>query len=386
MSPSLKYLPTAEHEVSTTLATLPPCSYSALVVDLQATVENYARLSKIAGRAECAAVLKADGYGLGAVPIALRLYEKGCRTFFVAYMDEGVQLRQAFIQNSIDADIFVLNGLLPGLETTFADYNLIPTLTDIDQVSRWQGHCKLMGRKLGAALHIDTGMARTGVPGKDLQTMLDLKLLEGIDLKLILSQMVYSHMENPIYSAFQRQRFDSALRQLPKAPASLAKSGAIYLGDDYHYQMVRPGIGLHGINPTTDQENPLVPVVSLWAKVYQVQDVVCGQTIGYSQAFKVDEPMKIATLTMGYADGYPWALASNGHVCFGPHKAPIVGRISMDLMTIDVTHIPEMFVHNGAWAQVIGQDITIDKVAEAAGTVPYEVLLGLGKRFQRIYT
>lgn len=386
MSSSLNILPSVDYEPSTALTSLPPCAYSALLVDLQATVDNYSKLSKMAGSAECAAVLKADGYGLGAIPIALRLYEKGCRTFFVAYMDEAVQLRQAFIQNSLEGDVYVLNGLLPGLENTFSDYNLIPTLTDLDQVSRWQGHCKLMGRKLAAALHIDTGMARTGIPGKDLQILLNSGLLEGIDLKLIMSQMVYSHLENPIYSAFQRQRFDSALRQLPKAPASLAKSGAIFLGTDYHYQMVRPGIGLHGVNPTTDLENPLTPVVSLWAKVYQIQEVVRGQTIGYSQTFKVEEPMKIATITLGYADGYPWALASHGYVYFGPFKAPIIGRISMDLMTVDVTHIPEVFVHNGAWVQVIGQEITIDKVAEAAGTVPYEVLLGLGKRFQRIYT
>lgn len=387
MSSSLNSLPSCvDHAVSTTLAGLPPAAYSALIVDLHATVENYTRLSNMAGKAECAAVLKADSYGLGAIPIALRLQEKGCRTFFVAYIDEGIHLRQAFIQHNIDADIFILNGLLPGLESTFTDYNLIPTLTDFDQVSRWQDYAKTVGRKLPASLHIDTGMARTGVPGKDIQSLLDSQLLSGIDIKLILSQMVYSHGEDPVYSAFQRQRFESALRQLPKAPASLAKSGAIFLGDDYHYQMVRPGIGLHGINPTTNQENPLLPVVSLWAKVYQVQDVVRGQTIGYSQTFQVKAPMKIATITLGYADGYPWTLANKGYVYFGDYQAPVVGRISMDLMTVDVTHVPEAFVHNGAWAQIIGQEMTVDRLAQAAGTVPYEVLLGLGKRFQRIYT
>lgn len=386
MSVSLNYMPSVDQELSATLAGLPSSTYSALIVNLQATVENYKRLSNIAGKAECAAVLKADGYGLGAVPIALRLYENGCRTFFVAYVDEGIQLRQAFIQNSIDVDIFILNGLLPGLESTFTDYNLVPTLTDMDQISRWQRYCRMVGRKLPASLHIDTGMARTGLPGKEIQSLLDSQLLNDIDIRLILSQMVYSHGEDPVYSAFQRQRFESALRQLPKAPASLAKSGAIFLGEDYHYQMVRPGVGLHGINPTTDLENPLLPVVSLWAKVYQVQDVVCGQTIGYSQTFEVKAPMKIATITLGYADGYPWALTNKGHVYFGDYKAPIVGRISMDLMTADVTHVPEALVHNGAWAQIIGQEMTIDKIAQAAKTVPYEVLLGLGKRFQRIYT
>lgn len=387
MPASLNYKQSVEQDFPPTLASLPASAYSALIVNLQATVANYTILSKVAEKAECAAVLKADAYGLGAVPIALRLHREGCRKFFVAYADEGIQLRQAFIQFGLDGDIIVLNGLLSGIEAVFSDYNLVPTLTDLDQISRWQIHCKLVGRKLPAVLHIDTGMARTGLPTKELQALIDTpQMLHGIDWKLIMSQMVYSHQENPVYSAFQRQRFDSALRLLPKVPASLAKSGAVFLGSDYHYQLVRPGIGLHGINPTTESENPLVPVVSLWAKVYQVQEIARGQTVGYSQTFEAANGMKIATLAIGYADGYPWGAANKGYVYFGQYKAPIVGRISMDLMTVDVTCVPEMLVHNGAWAQLVGQDITIDKVAEASGTVPYEVLLGLGKRFQRIYT
>lgn len=387
MSASLKYMQPDRQDLPSPLLSLPASAYSALVVNLQATVANYTILSKVADKAECGAVLKADAYGLGAVAIALRLHKEGCRKFFVAYADEGVQLRQAFIQFGLEADVIVLNGLLPGVEAVFSDYNLVPTLTDLDQISRWQVHCKLVGQKLPAVLHIDTGMARTGLPAKELQVLVDTpQMLHGIDLKLIISQMVYSHQENPVYSAFQRQRFDSALRLLPKVPASLAKSGAVFLGSDYHYQLVRPGVGLHGINPTTDSENPLIPAVSLWAKVYQVQEIACGQTVGYAQTFEAKNSMKIATLAVGYADGYPWSMANKGYVYFGQYKAPILGRISMDLMTVDVTHVPEVFVHNGAWAQLVGQDITIDKVAEEAGTVSYEVLLGLGKRFQRIYT
>lgn len=369
------------------LYSLPASAYSALVVNLQATVANYTILSQFAGKTECAAVLKADAYGLGAVPIALRLHKEGCRKFFVAYADEGIQVRQAFIQFGLEADIIVLNGLFPGVEAVFSDYHLIPTLTDLDQVTRWQIHCKLMGSKLPAVLHVDTGMARTGLSMKELQSLADTpQLLDGIDLKLVISQMVYSHKENPVYSAFQRQRFDSALRLLPKVPASLAKSGAVFLGSDYHYQLVRPGIGLHGVNPTMESKNPLVPVVSLWAKVYQIQEITKGQTVGYSQTFEATDRMKIATLAIGYADGYPWGMANKGYVYFGQYKAPIVGRISMDLITVDVTHVPDMLVHQGAWAQLIGQDVTIEKIAEVVGTVPYEVLLGLGKRFQRIYT
>jgi alanine racemase len=368
------------------LLNLPSVCYSALIINLQATVTNYLRLSKVADKSECGAVLKADAYGLGAVVIALRLHQQGCRKFFVAYGDEGIQLRQAFLQFGLEADVIVLNGLLPGTESIFCDYTLIPTLTDLDQVARWQRQATLRERELPAVLHVDTGMARTGLSGKELLILRETPhLLHGIKLKFIMSQMVYSHQENLAYSVLQRQRFEAIRQMFPGVPASLAKSGAIFLESEYHYQLVRPGIGLHGINPTLYSENPLVPVVSLWAKVYQIQEILCGQTVGYSQTFEAKNPLKVATLTVGYADGYPWSMANKGYVYFGQYKAPILGRISMDLITVDVTSVPEMFVHNGAWAQLIGSDITIDKIAQTAGTVSYEVLLGLGKRFQRIY-
>lgn len=387
MSAVLNALQATSQDLSVDLNNLPSSAYSALVVSLEATVSNYQTLSNLAKSAECGAVLKADAYGIGAIPIALRLQRAGCRKFFVAYADEGVQLRQAFIQSGLEGEIIVLNGLIPGSEATFTDYSITPTLTDLDQISRWQTHSQLMGRKLPAAIHVDTGMSRTGLPSKELHILAETpQLLQGISIKLILSQMVYSHEENPTFSAYQRQRFESALRQLPKAPASLAKSGAIFLGPDYHYNVIRPGIGLHGINPTSNPKNPLTSTLSLWAKVYQVQDIAIGQTVGYAQNYEAKTPKKIATLTVGYADGYPWALANKGYVYFGPYKAPLIGRVSMDLLTIDVTDIPETLVYNGAWAQLIGGDLTIEEIAKAAGTVPYEILLGLGKRFQRIYT
>lgn len=387
MSVALHAYQTSSQDSPAALSNLPYSAYSALIVNLKATVSNYQTLSKLASKAECSAVLKADAYGLGAIPIALRLHRAGCRKFFVAYADEAVNLRQAFIQLDLKAEIIVLNGLIAGTETIFTDYNITPTLTDLDQINRWQTHSKALGRKLSAALHVDTGMSRTGLPSKELDTLVETpSLLEGIDISLILSQMVYSHEENLIFSAYQRQRFDSALKQLPKAPASLAKSGAIFLGSDYHYQLVRPGIGLHGINPTLGAQNLLTPAVSLWAKVYQVQEISIGQTVGYAQDYKAKLPKRIATLTVGYADGYPWALANKGYVLFGDYKAPLIGRVSMDLLTIDVTDIPESIVYNGTWAQLIGNDITIERIAETAETVPYEILLRLGKRFQRIYT
>ncbi len=378
---------TSRQDCPDVLQSLPNSAYSALVINLAASAENYRRLTHLAKRARCAAVLKADAYGLGAAPVGVTLYNQGCRDFFVAYADEGISLREALLNKGLDAKIYVLNGLFPGAEGVFTEYHLIPTLTDLDQIQRWHHHAKVLGRSLSAALHVDTGMSRTGLPSKEIQALAHgSAFLQGITIDLILSQMVYSFEEHLVFSQQQRQRFEQALRYLPKAPRSLAKSGAIYLGAEFHYDLVRPGVALHGINPTSRPHNPLVPVVSLWAKIYQVQHVVVGQSVGYNQTYIAEKNRQIATLALGYADGYPWSLANTGHVTIGGYRAPVVGRISMDLVTVDVTDIPEQFIYPGAWAQIIGGDVTIETVAQQSKTVPYEILLRLGKRFQRVYT
>jgi len=373
-------------KVPNQLSGLPTSTYSCLIVNLDLVAHNYSYLKSLTPSAECASVLKANGYGMGAVPMALRLMKEGCRSFFVAFADEGVALREAFIDRGLDADIYVLNGFFPGSEGVYADFHLIPALTDLDQVARWQAFCHMSGRKLSAALHVDTGMTRTGLPSKEYMTLSsNPHLLDGMDLKLVLSQMVYSHDENITFTQQQRQRFEQAIRHMPKMRASLAKSGVIFLGSDYHYDMVRPGIALHGINPTNDKHNPLTQTMELWGRIYQVQDVAMGQSIGYSQTFVAASARKVATVGIGYADGYPWALANKGSVIIAGHKCAILGRISMDVMTVDVTDVPESALEIGGWAQLIGRDISIDDIAKAAGTVPYEVLLRMGGRFRKIY-
>jgi len=372
--------------IPTYLKALPTSTYSCLVVNLGHVAANYRRLAQEAKTAECAAVLKADGYGMGAVPIALRLHQEGCRSFFVAFAHEGVALREAFVDRGLEAHIYVLNGFFPGAEGTYAEFHLIPALTDLDQVDRWQAFCRMTGRKLPAALHIDTGMSRTGLPSKEYMALAsNPELLEGMDLKLVLSQMAYSHDENMTFSNQQRQRFDQAIRHLPKMKASLAKSGVIFLGSEFHYDMVRPGIALHGINPINEKASPLQQTMELWGRIYQIQDVVVGQSIGYSQTFVAASARRVATIGVGYADGYPWVLGNKGHVDIAGYKAPIVGRISMDVMSVDVTDVPETHLIMGGWVRLMGGDISVESIAKLSGTVPYEILLRMGKRFRRVY-
>ncbi|MBX3486927.1 MAG: alanine racemase [Candidatus Paracaedibacteraceae bacterium] len=369
------------------LAGLPTSTYSCLIVNLDLVAHNYNHLKSMTATAECSAVLKADGYGMGAIPMALRLMREGCKSFFVAFADEGVALREAFIDRGLDADIYILNGFFPGSEGVYADFHLIPALTDLDQVARWQAFCHMSGRKLPAALHVDTGMTRTGLPSKEYMTLAsNPQLLEGMDLKLVLSQMVYSHDENLTFTQQQRQRFEQAIRHMPKMKASLAKSGVVFLGQEYHYDMVRPGIALHGVNPTNAKNNPLIQTMELWGRIYQIQDVAVGQSIGYSQTFVAANARRVATIGVGYADGYPWAMANKGYVFIAGQKCPILGRVSMDVITVDVTDIPESQLEIGGWAQLVGRDIPVDEIAKTAGTVPYEILLRMGDRFRRVYT
>lgn len=365
---------------------LPASAYSALVVNLSTAADNYRVLRAAAGKAECSAVLKADGYGLGAAALAGRLYEEGCRKFFVAYTDEGIALRQSFIKRGLNPEIYVLNGFFPGAESLFAEYRLIPTITALEQLHRWRKFAEIRDYEMGIALHVDTGMSRTGLPAKEIITLAqNPQLLSGVKLRMILSQLSYSYNENLTFSTQQKQRFDQALGMLPAAPASFAKSGAIFLGKNYHYDIVRPGIGLHGINPTSEIDNPVVPTASLWARIYQVQDIVGGQSVGYAETFIAASPRRIATLALGYADGFPWNMANKGFVAIGDYKAPIIGRISMDLVTIDVTEVPEHLVHPGGWVEVIGRHLSIQQISGMVGTSPYEVQLNLGARFQRFY-
>lgn len=213
--------------------------------------------------------------------MALRLMREGCKSFFVAFADEGVALREAFIDRGLDADIYILNGFFPGSEGVYADFHLIPALTDLDQVARWQAFCHMSGRKLPAALHVDTGMTRTGLPSKEYMTLAsNPQLLEGMDLKLVLSQMVYSHDENLTFTQQQRQRFEQAIRHMPKMKASLAKSGVVFLGQEYHYDMVRPGIALHGVNPTNAKNNPLIQTMEIWDVSTKSKMWLWGKVLG----------------------------------------------------------------------------------------------------------
>ena len=355
---------------------------AVLVIDLDALVANWRDIARRVAPAECAAVVKADGYGLGAVPVATALWQAGARSFFVADIEAGVQLRAALP----DARIIVLHGTPAGTEAELAREKLVPVLNTMGEIGRWQAEGRKQGRPLPAFIHIDTGMNRLGMDAADLALLeQDTSRLENITLQGWMSHLACAdHPDNPMTEE-QLFRFRNILGRLPKAPVSLSNSAGIFHGADYHFDLVRPGIALYGPNPAPWLPNAMRPVVRLLGRILQVRDVPAGVSVGYDATHRTQAPARIAALGLGYADGYPWAGAGKGHVMIAGHKAPIIARISMDLVTADVTAVPEALLRVGDWAEVIGTARDIDQVAADAGTIGYEILTRLGRRYHRIH-
>lgn len=356
---------------------------AVLTVDLVALASNWRTLRDIAAGAECAAVVKADGYGTGLEPSGTALWQAGARTFFVAHPDEGRRLRAVLPE----ATIYVLNGLPPGAAPALADAVLRPVLGSLAEIEEWAGFCR--GRApLPAALHVDTGMNRLGLAAGEAETLVERgDLLTAFSPALIMSHLACADMPDHPLNRLQLERFRQFRALFPGLPASLANSAGILAGPAYHFDLVRPGIALYGAE-SVERRPPLAPVATLAARVIQVRDAQAGETVGYGATRSLAHDSRIAILSIGYADGYLRAAGSadwrqGASVAFSGRRAPLLGRVSMDLVAVDVTDIPR--VERGEHAEMFGPTILVDEVARAAGTIGYELLTGLGSRYARHY-
>lgn len=358
-----------------------------LTIDLDAAARNYRQLRARLTNAECAAVVKADAYGLGMDRLAPVFARAGAKSFFVATIDEGIRLR-AILDDSghPECTIYVLNGPLPGTEADLIAARLIPSLNSLGDLDLWAAAGRQRGVRLPAALQVDTGMSRLGLPDDELATLAESpERLEGIQLQLVLSHLACADMPDDAGNPAQRDRFRAALDALPKAPASLANSSGIFLGHDYHFDLARPGVALYGVNPTPGRDNPMERVVTLQARVLQVRQIDAHRGVGYGATFRAAGPTRIATIAAGYADGYLRHLSNRGRVAIGGRLAPVAGRVSMDSITVDVTALPHDAVKPGDFVELIGDSHDQDALAEEAGTIGYEILTALGARYQRVY-
>ena len=352
-----------------------------LVIDLDALVGNWRRIADLARPAACAGVVKADGYGLGAVTVARALAAAGCDTFFVALPQEGIALRQALPA----VTVYVLHGVLPGNEEALAAHRLIPALSSLWQIAVWQALAARRGT-LPAALHVDTGMNRLGLEPEEVEALVsEPGRLAGLDIRLVMSHLACAEETEHPLNRQQRERFEAARQRLPAAPASLANSSGVFLGSAYHYDLVRPGIALYGGNPLPGRPNPVRQVIRLHGRIVQTRRVDSPMTVGYGASHRVARPGRVATVSVGYADGYLRALSSKGVGVIGDQRVPVVGRVSMDLITLDVTAVPPERVAPGSLIELIGPAMPLDEVADRAGTNEYEILTRLGRRFHRRY-
>jgi alanine racemase len=345
-----------------------------LVISLDAVARNYQTLAGRAPGAETAAVVKAQAYGLGAAQIARRLLREGCRSFFVATPEEGADLRRAF--GGGEAEIWVLNGYRVETRGLFTEHRLGAILngaTDLDAA--------LKAPPGPVALHVDTGMNRLGLAPVD-AAALSGDQLDALDVRLVMSHLACSDDPGSAMNAAQRKQFEAVAGQFPGVRRSLCSTGGVLLGPEYHFDLVRPGIGLYGATANPGEDHGLEPVVRLEAPVLQLRQLESGDTVGYGAAYVADRPRLTATVAAGYADGLPRALSGSGYARFNGAKAPVLGRISMDLTVLDITDC-ESAVRDGAPAAFLGEDL--DVVAQIADTLPYEILTGLGRRAARIY-
>ncbi len=353
-----------------------------LTVDLSALQANFTLLGNLAPGARMSSVVKADGYGLGAPRLAPALADAGCDLFFVARAHEGAALRDA----GITQDIFILDGLAVAEPAQLHRYNLTPCLNRLSEIQRWSAFAKSQSTTLPAAIHFDTGISRLSMPVAEFETLVgDLSVLEGIDIAFWMSHLACSDAPDHPHNGIQLARFKAALARLPAAKASLANSGGVFLGKDYHFDLCRPGCALYGTRPGKLKSERLRTVVTAEARVLQVRDIPEGTTVGYGAVWAAKRPSRIATMGLGYADGYPRLLGGLADVAFKGRRAPIVGRISMDLLMADITDFPEGFVAPGDWAEMMGETVRAEELAAMAGTIPYEMLTSLGRRYRRRY-
>ncbi|NYZ12686.1 alanine racemase [Azospirillum sp. RWY-5-1] len=356
---------------------------AVLTIDLDAIVANHRLLRARFTGAHCAAVVKADAYGLGAARVAPALAAAGCWQFFVAHLDEGIALRPHL---PAGAEIFVLHGPPPGTERDVTAHHLTPVLNSLEQIAGWHAAARRAGRPLPAVVQVDTGMARLGLSAAELDRITDdPSLLDGVALRAVMSHLASAEDQGNPANAAQLARFRDARRRLPPAPGSFANSSGIFLGVEFHADLARPGAALYGVAPVAGAANPMRPVVRLQGRVIQLRDVPAGTAVGYGGAFTTERPTRIATVSVGYADGFLRSLGNRGAAHLDGVALPILGRVSMDTITLDATAVPEGLIGHGTAVDLIGPHQTVDDVAALAGTIGYEILTSLGRRYARRY-
>ena len=352
-----------------------------LTIDLAAIVANWQALSRQLLTVECAAVVKANAYGLGLKPVVAALANAGCKTFFVADIAEARIVRA----RAKHATIYVLHGFTLQCADVFIELAARPVINSMTELAEWDTFVAERAWQGGAALHVDTGMNRLGVSPEEAAALAPRAQTQNHGIALILSHLACADIPDHPLNAKQLKLFRELRGLYSGVPASLANSSGIFLGDAAYFDLARPGAALYGINPTPGRANPMTSVVELTGGIVQLRTVARDQTIGYGATWTARRNSRIAVVALGYANGLLRAGSAGdehpgGAAIVAGKRCPIVGRISMDLLMVDITDLSDGAVRRGDFATLIGGELSIDEVAAAAGTIGYEVLTRLGMR------
>ncbi|WP_075214708.1 alanine racemase [Mongoliimonas terrestris] len=355
-----------------------------LTIGLDALVANWRDIRARVGAAETAAVVKGDGYGLGVEPVARALAAAGCRTFFVALPRGGVRLRAVLP----DVTIYVLNGFFDGAGAVYRDARLRPVLGSLAEVDAWLAETGGDGEPV--ALHVDTGMNRLGLSAAEAAALsADAGRLARLRPALLMSHLACADQPEHVLNGEQIRRFAAARALFPGVPGSLSNSAGVDLGPAVHQDLVRPGIALYGARWAANVP-PLRTVATLEGRLIQVNDVPPGAAVGYGATFRPARPSRIGVVSVGYADGFlrrigGGATPSGAVAAVAGVRVPIAGRISMDMLAVDLTDAPREAAVRGGWVELFGPTVPIDEVAAHAETIGWELLTGLGDRYERRY-
>jgi alanine racemase len=356
-------------------------------IDLDAIAANWTTLDGLSKGAKAGGVVKADGYGHGMIPVAKALAKAGCELFFTAAIDEAIELRTALPQHRIG----YFDGLHENHQAAITDLNLMPSINTPKQLKLLAGFAAEQNRPIPAMLQLDTGMNRTGAGPDCVGDMLNAPDLAAGDWRLLFSHLAAADEPDHPFNQDQRQRFEALIASAPKAPLSLAATGGILLGDDFHYDVTRPGLGLYGISPHPACGNLLTPALTLSALVLQTRHAKAGETVGYGGAYRLQRDSRLATIAGGYGDGISRKLSrqraddDGGQIEKDGFIAPMIGRVSMDAHVVDVTDWPPQSIKEGDQVMLINSALTASDLAAKIDTIPYEILTTLGLRAKRLY-
>ena len=349
-----------------------------VLINLDALRDNYRLLQERSAPSDCGAVVKSDAYGLGAIECSRALYDAGCRTFFVATLDEAMPIRQALP----DVGLYTLEGFEAGRQDDFVAARTWPVLNSLQQARVWAA----AGNDAHCMIHIDSGMNRLGMTRAEVKSLAsDTSLLEALTIDYVITHLGCSDEPDHEQNARQLQRFDELRALLPPHKTSIASSPGVFLDSEHHGDLARPGIALYGGRPDVGPGNPMQEVARVEGRIVQIREVEEDAFVGYGATESVSAGSTLATIAFGYADGYPRSLSGKGRIKIGDFVAKVIGRVSMDVTVVDISDAPDGSISVGDWATLIGDGIDLDDVADAAGTISYEILNRIGRRVERVY-